>query len=131
MHRRDQIDQRIADCLNHYDRFWFFEPVMKGADDLEIKRKGDIDKGEIDLWAAALIYAIVKHINLDQTDSIILLTLNNVASFYGIESRKVLKKANLIGKALRLGDENDSYRQFDFSYLEDDQEDLDENLENF
>jgi hypothetical protein len=122
MHLRDKIDQRIADCLNQLDRFWLFTAVLLAADDLEIQRAKVFEKGDIDLWAAGLIIAIARHNRLDSEEGVMNLNFEEIAIFYGVDSLYVTEKANEIHEMLKLGELNMKYREYDFSYLEDEEE---------
>jgi tetratricopeptide (TPR) repeat protein len=121
MDSRDQLAQRIADCLCDLDRFWFFTPVMAAIDEHNKISKGKFHEGEIDLLAAAYIYLISLHNQLDQKDLINGLTLDDIAGYYGLEPEIILTRADAIHPALKMH-ENEKYREFDFSYLEDEDE---------
>lgn len=121
MDRRDQLDQRVADCLNYLDRFWLFTPVMTALDNQRKIGTGKFAQRDIDLLAAAHIYLISRHNHLDQKDLITGLTLDDIAGYYGLEPQIILTRTDAIYPDLKMN-ENEKFREFDFSHLEDEEE---------
>ena len=126
MENEDFFYEVVADCLLDLRRYWFFDTVVEVFDDYRDIRSPDLEEDRIDLWAAAFILAAARCCKLEQKDTVMGITDNELSKYFEVDIRDIAGLTELIIHELKSADGNRSYRPVSLLYIIEDHEKIEE-----
>ncbi|MBK8505086.1 MAG: hypothetical protein IPL46_24500 [Saprospiraceae bacterium] len=118
MARIDQLHRKIATGLIHFDLSMLLSAISMATDKLRKKNIDVFKNGNLDAWAAILIYVIADQDNLEQNAENGV-TLEGILDFYNLETEEVLSLVDQVKRDLDLDEENENCPEFESADQED------------